>query len=371
MEGVARSPAGRPQSAYPYRDLPDTPSRWESQTTPALLTGAKDSFFGEDREFHPFPRLPVEPRLQVWKEVALAACEYGRVHRVRVAIAEPPPTGRDSPRKGSTLELVATSQLADSTFTPRAVLATCHEARQEALSFIGIVPDTLPLQGGGVFRCDLAQDVIMFEDLTPALLLQIHSLRSHAASLAPIRHLGLDLASPAHLGAFLTGADGIPPALEAALVSFAASLPQLEQIYLLQATATLHPVPPPEPPTPPPPPISPTAALPQQNPLNVADWYATTPDAQAPDSFFPGTITITAAATATDWYTTRPAPSYWVDDAYYLHLSRLMRLLCGLRTALDGASAAMQLPMSMGEDEDEAGRLARLQGVLYMTLTKE
>lgn len=193
MEGIARSPPGRPHSAYPYRDLPDTPSRWESQTTPALLTGAKDSFFGEDREFHLFSRLPVELRLQVWKEAALAACEYGRVHRVRVAIAEPPPTGRDSPRKGSTLELVATSQLADSTFTPRAVLATCREARQEALSFIGIVPDTLPLRGGGVFRCDLAQDVIMFEDLTPALLLQIHALRSHAASLAPIRHLGLDL----------------------------------------------------------------------------------------------------------------------------------------------------------------------------------
>jgi hypothetical protein len=228
------------------------------------------------------------------------------------------------------LELVATSGLADSTFATRALLATCREARQEALSYLGVAPDTLPLQGGGILRCDLTRDVIMLEDLSPTLLLQIHTFHPQTPSLSPIRHLGLDLANPSHL--------------ESALVSFAASFPHLEQIYLLQATATLD-----------------TAALTapeqqqQEDPITVVDWYPTTPAAQGRDHFFPGT------AAATDWYTTRPAPSYWVDEAYYLHLARLMRLLCEMRQALDSPPVMTQL-------EDVEGRLGRLEGVRLRVL---
>jgi hypothetical protein len=337
------SPSGRPYSPYPYRDLPDTASKWETQATPALLTGAKPSFFDDGREFHRFRYLPAELRLQIWRELVLAACEYGNVHRVRVAIVKSPHTSWDSHHKEPTLELVATPGLADSTFATRALLATCREARQEALSYLGVAPDTLPLQGGGILRCDLTRDVIMLEDLSPTLLLQIHTFHPQTPSLSPIRHLGLDLANPSHLEGFLTRG-GIPPQLESALVSFAASFPHLEQIYLLQATATLD-----------------TAALTapeqqqQEDPITVVDWYPTTTAAQGRDHFFPGT------AAATDWYTTHPAPSYWVDEAYYLHLARLMRLLCEMRQALDSPPVMTQL-------EDVEGRLGRLEGVRLRVL---
>ncbi|GAB1310733.1 hypothetical protein MFIFM68171_00943 [Madurella fahalii] len=239
------------------------------------------------------------------------------------------------------LELVVTPQLAQSTRATRALLACCHEARH----YLRDPPDSLPLQGGGILRCNLEKDVIVLEGLSPSLLLHLRGLKCRNPNLldnlASIRHIGLDLASASASEGFLSpetetdtgvGADedpAIPPQLECAMVAFAASLPRLRHIYLLPPTAA-------------------AAAI-------VGSEESIPPSQAATDHtarcFFLGNDP------ATEWYTTRPLPSYWVDRAYYAQLSRLMRLLCGLREALGAPSVGTELPLL---DEADVDRLRRV-----------
>jgi len=89
-----------------------------------------------------------------------------------------------SPRGKVKLQLVFTPQLWESTLDTRNLLASCAEARSEVLNHLGLVPDVLLLQGGGILRCDLSRDVIMIEDLSPNLF---HQLDKHRRR-SPVEH---------------------------------------------------------------------------------------------------------------------------------------------------------------------------------------
>ncbi|KAK4148551.1 hypothetical protein C8A00DRAFT_38876, partial [Chaetomidium leptoderma] len=272
-----------------------------------------------------------------------------KVHRIRLAIAESsldatngdgPPPQKKQPR----LEIVATPHLSDSTFTTRALLSTCAEARKEALSHsLPTLPDTLPLRGGGILRCNLTNDIITLESLSPAALFQINNnLLCHSNNprllltpLSAIRHLGLDPTpllqqEPTTTPSFAAPVPIIPPELETALLTFTASFfPGLEQVYLL---------------------LQPTAAI-----TTTPPGHAPPPPPRSSEHVFYGSgggepITGSKKGGEEWWYTTRPPASYWVTDAYHAHLARLVRFLCRFRQALlDGPAAVVVVT-----DRDEA-----------------
>ncbi|KAG7292748.1 hypothetical protein NEMBOFW57_002788 [Staphylotrichum longicolle] len=253
----------------------------------------------------------------------------------------------------SPLELAVTPRLADSTRATRSLLSTCAESRRESLSHpLSTLPDTPPPQHGGLLRCNLSKDIILLEDLSSPLLVQLSHLRlpchddspSHPPlhPLSNARHLGLDLApclaeTPTWASSYppVAAAPGIPGDAESALVTFAASLPRLEQIYLLQAPAGVP------------------------SPLSPPGTRAPTPSSSScsPEHLFLSarrdsaeTAVVTTATATGEWYATRPPSSFFVDvdvaaaagtgerrgrGRYYAHLARLVRFLCRLRQALD------------------------------------
>ena len=190
----------------------------------------------------------------------LAACGHGRVHLLRLEKpADAPPSTAEEVAAGRPLELAATPRLAGSTRAARALQAACREARREMLRpGAGGAPDSLPLRRGAVLRCDLARDVVAVEGLSsPDLLLRLHGMcrgrprpsphhgrepNSLLAGLAAVRHLGIDLSGSPRPERFLAqdgGGGGVPsPRLETALAVFAASLPSLENIWLLTTSET-------------------------------------------------------------------------------------------------------------------------------------
>lgn len=326
--GMARPRTGRPYSPYPYRDLPvaaNEPKAQAHERSPAFPSTENH------KKFHLFPYLPTELRLHIWRQAALLAARHGRVYRVCLAVTK---SSRETSHDAQEpkLELVATAQLAQCTRETRALLASCYEAREEALHSLRAPSDSLPLQGGGVLRCNLEKDVIVLEGLSPSLLLQIRQLRCQDPTLldnlSSIRHIGLDFAGESesflspdpNTGEALGDPPVIPSQLESAMLAFAASLPQLRQIYLLQTAAA--------------------AANPGSEgttlPTHAATDYSSSSTASN-NHYFLGNDA------ATEWYSTRPLPSYWVDDAYYEQLNHLMRLLCGLRETLDAPLAVADL----------------------------
>ncbi|KAK3904527.1 hypothetical protein C8A05DRAFT_13615 [Staphylotrichum tortipilum] len=236
----APSPIGRPYSPYPYRELPPTPQEWEksAQSSPAPTSAVHNG------TFHMFPYLPAELRLQIWNHAVISATSHARVHRVRLAVGTHAAILHDDePHTAPKLALIPTPRLVDSTHATRSLLSACSEARQECMRSPSALPDTLPLRGGGLLRCDLARDILLLEDLSAPLLLELTRLHCHACRALPLalartRHLGLDLAPLLDESAG-TGEENapIPAELETALVSLAASFPHLEQIHLLQPTA--------------------------------------------------------------------------------------------------------------------------------------
>lgn len=347
----APSPTGRPYSPYPYRDLAPAPREWERHAQPSPTPAPE---IHHDR-FSLFPLLPIELRLQVWRQAILSAAEHGRVHRIRLAVSKP------LDHEQSRLELVVTPRLADSTRATRSLLSTCAESRRESLSHpLSTLPDALPLQHGGLLRCNLSKDIILLEDLSSPILVQLSHLHlpchddspSHPPlhPLSNARHLGLDLApclaqTPTWASyPPVAAAPGIPGDVESALVTFAASLPRLEQIYLLQAPAGV------------PSPLSPPGTRAPTSSCSPEHLFFSA----QPDSAETAAVVATAAG---EWYATRPPPSFFVDvdvaagagrGVYYAHLTRLVRFLCRLRQALD-------TPVVEADDiVDEAGLLLLL-----------
>ncbi|KAL2176101.1 uncharacterized protein P884DRAFT_261618 [Thermothelomyces heterothallicus CBS 202.75] len=381
----ACSPSGRPYSPYPYRDLPKTPgeqhlSRALTKTAPASPT--------RDATFHLFPLLPTELRLQIWREAMLAACAASRVHRVRLAITYhtvsddgelASPTAATTPttatkRTVPTLQIHRTAHLAASTFATRALLSSCSEARHELLR-PGIVsnflPDTLPVyfhprphdrrSGGmqgpstssrGVVRLDLARDILLLDSLSADLLLQLADARYFEPGLLDplqgVRRLGLDvggLMSPPDTeggddgsrgigdgdgdgdgGADLSEGAVVPPMVEMALVRLVGLMGGdrgLEAVYLLGESA----------------------------------WVGGDRDEQKPGAMSPvqgkeqGHLFLGGEGES-EWYSTRPFPSYYVDSGYHARLARLIRLLCQLRQAMDAPAVVTDL-----DDEEVLERL--------------
>ncbi|EAQ92946.1 predicted protein [Chaetomium globosum CBS 148.51] len=247
----AFSPSGRPYSPYPYRDLPKTPSEWPSHARNAKSTPAETQQ-SHGGSFHLFSYLPAELRLQIWREAMLSACSHGRVHRVHLAITDAEPSSLE-PNNNPTLHILPTPDLAASTRTTRALLASCSEARYELLSLktttttttstitSTTLPDTLPLslpatqtnpnsppKPAGLLRLNLTHDMLLLHSLTSTLLFALADARhAHPALLAPlrgVRHVGLDVApllDEAEGCAFLFPGAAVPPEVESALVGLA------------------------------------------------------------------------------------------------------------------------------------------------------
>ncbi len=344
----APSPTGRPYTPYPYRDLPPTP--WDcarhAPLGPAPVAAVRQG------DFHLFPCLPAELRLQIWSQAMLAACEYGRVHRARLVAVEDAPDTDGVPSKTPRLELAATPQLASSTRATRALLATCSEARREALShLLSVLQDTLPLHNGGVLRCNLIKDIILLDSLSPSLL---HSF-SHPANhslLRGIRRLGLDLTPQIFIPSTPSPASSpLPAETESALVSLT-SLPSLTNLYLLQAPARV--------------------SLPN---VQSNDNQGEEEEEEEDHLFFDATTITSTATTITNrpaakkkrmwWYTARPPPAFCVGDSYYYaHLARLVRVLCRLRAGvvlLGGRTERDDHGNDRGDNDGEAPRGARIR----------
>jgi hypothetical protein len=319
----------------------------------------------------------------------LAVGEHGRVHRVRVVISNS--HGQDPQQTPPKLEILPTPQLSESTYSTRSLLSTCTEARHEALASFGAFPDTIPLAGGkgggSILRCDLTRDILLLADVCSDTLFSLDDLHCHHPSLlTPLltstRHLGLDLAPLLEETAdssYLHASAAIHPELETALVTFVASFPHLEQVYLLQASAAVC--------------DGDVVPIPAEHVFGGGDAASTIPPLSTT-----ATTTTTATATATttnttitltttsptpaittittssstphpsppthklsappsrEYYTTRPFPSYRVTQAYYTHLTRLMRFLCQFRQGLDAPAVVTDLM-------EEAGLVERLEGV--------
>ncbi len=303
------SPTGRPYSPYPYRDLPSTSREWEKHA-PAERTAA--AAIHHDN-FHLFLYLPAELRLQIWSQAILAACEHGKVHRIRLAAASSPnddDNAKDSPQQTPRLELATTPHLADSTRATRSLLSTCSEARHQALShhpLSTLLPDTLPLQNGGLFRCNLSRDIILLETSTSPLLLQLTHPHNQPLlhSLSRTHHLGLDLLPLVQGTSSAPATTQLPVETETALLSLAASLPSLSQIF------------------PPHPPATTSSGPPPSSSSGEGDHV-----------FLGGHSTAEEGEKGV-WYTTLPPPIFHVEDAgsYYERLARLVRLLCQVRRA--------------------------------------
>jgi hypothetical protein len=304
----------------------------------------------------------------------LAVGEHGRVHRVRVVISNS--HGQDPQQTPPKLEILPTPQLAESTYSTRSLLSTCTEARHEALASFGAFPDTIPLAGGkgggSILRCDLTRDILLLADVCSDTLFSLDDLHCHHPSLlTPLltstRHLGLDLAPLLEERAdssYLHASAAIHPELETALLTFVASFPHLEQVYLLQASAAVC--------------DGDVVPIPAEHVFGGGDAASTIPPLST-------TATTTAITTVTttpmlaitiasstspfnppthkastplnrEYYTTRPFPSYRVTQAYYTRLTRLVRFLCQFRQALDA-------PAVVTDQMEEAGLVERLEAV--------
>ena len=309
----ASSPTGRPYSPYPYRDLPHTSREWEKHA-PAEQTVAAVVRHGD---FQLFRYLPAELRLEIWSQAMLAACEHGKVHRVRFAPASSPTDDDDKdndvPPKTPRLELAATPHLADSTRTIRSLLSTCSEARHQALTYrplSTLLPDTLPLQNGGLFRCNLSKDILLLENATSSLLVQLTHPHNQPLlhSLSQTHHLGLDLLPVLQRTTATSATTQLPAETETALLSLAASLPSLTQISLLQPPAT-------------------TSSGPPHSSSQEGDHIFLGGHATASPQSEGGKRGL--------WYTTCPPAAFHLDNAgsYYGRLARLVRALCQVRQA--------------------------------------
>jgi hypothetical protein len=344
-------PAGRPYSPYPYRDLPSTPDEWESHFQPSATNSIQS---GCPREFSLFPYLPAELRVRVWQQAILSACEHPRVHWIRLSLRTQSPAEDVPDIDGNEVEIIPTTRLSESTFAVRSLLSTCIESRRESLSLLDALhPDVLPVSENGVIRCNLSRDMLVISDISPTTLLALirrqlqhhhqqstlltsnHSLPSF---LPGVRHLGLDLAS--HLQDDPTGLSPIPPDLESALVTVAASLPNLEQLYLLQ---------------PPSAPASSPLTVDQRTKSEPTVFLSATQPSPSskppsrgglgrqppPEHLFlssssnnlPSDAPIHHASSG-EWYSTRALPRSRVRSDYYVHLRLLVRALCQLRSAL-------------------------------------
>ncbi|KAL2147706.1 hypothetical protein VTI28DRAFT_7058 [Corynascus sepedonium] len=293
-----------------------------------------------------------------------------------------------------TLRILPTVHLAASTYATRALLSSCSEARRELLppsSAASIfLPDTLPLHcayhrsylegreessssessslpfqpskaRGGVVRLNLARDLVLLDSLSADLLLQLADARYFApgllAPLRGVRRLGLDVggllsssSSSVDVRRDDDGDDGessdgtsllpegavVPPMVEMALVRLVGLLGgsrRLEGVYLLGGSAWLeggggsegqvH-----------------KGVIPAQGKGEKED--------QGKGYVFVG------GKAESEWYTTRPFPSYYVDDAYHARLARLMRFLCQFRQAMDAPAVITDM------DDEEV--LERLEG---------
>ncbi|KAK3355442.1 hypothetical protein B0H65DRAFT_438685 [Neurospora tetraspora] len=189
------------------------------------------------RTFHPFPKLPTELRLQIWRLAAESACRNRNVHRVRlklVADISTSPNHNNYDSKTSSTSstrpiLLPTPSLILSTHASRNLLTICSESRSEILngpSASYFLPDKLilrtriptPTTGGGgqarergrgrereheravcgILHCNLSRDVILLENISSSDVLvesetAIRTLGQHL--LGPLRgveNLGLD-----------------------------------------------------------------------------------------------------------------------------------------------------------------------------------
>lgn len=377
----ACSPTGRPYSPYPYRDLPKTP---DEQSLSRSLTKTSPASTVRNATFHLFPLLPTELRLRIWREAMFAACAASRVHRVRLAIRYHPasdddgfrsPTAETTPttevgRTIPTLQIHPTAQLAASTFVTRALLSSCYEARHELLR-PGIIsqclPDTLLVhihpqphdrhsretQGPstpsrGIVRLNLARDILLIDSLSADLLLQLADARYFEPGLLNplrgVRRLGLDvggLMAPPEVegsndgsrgiggddGVILSEDAAVPPMVEMALVRLIGLTGKdrgLEAVYLLGESAW----------------------------VGEGDRDEQKPGDMTPIQGKEQGHLFLGGRGESEWYSTRPFPSYYVDGTYHARLARLMRFLCQLRQAMDAPAVVTDL-----EDEEVLERL--------------
>ncbi|KAH6619434.1 hypothetical protein B0J18DRAFT_244449 [Chaetomium sp. MPI-SDFR-AT-0129] len=393
------SPGGRPYSPYPFRDLPRTPSPGERSPhiqqhnshhhhgrQPTTKPGAAQRPKPNDTIFSLFPYLPTEIRLQIWREAMHSACPQRRVLRLRLAAAEStsPEPPHDADADGSLhsnnhLQIFPTRHLALSTQSTRSLLASCPEARCELLPLLLTnptsftqhnsvplsLPDTVPLWyspngqdkgtiGRGILRCNLRTDLVVLEGLTSDLLLGLFgeepqrragdgeqdrrgcsTLLGPEGVLSGVRHIGLDVRGLLEEIA----SHGVDQrAVVTALIRLVSALGQrccspdgrkekgetrvgsLKGVYLLVDTAVIN------------------GSGHEEGEEARGLWEGGSPDTQ--DGV---------------WYTTQPPPSYYVNDGYYTHLTRLMWLLCRFREVMDA-------PALMEPSGDEKG-LGSLRGV--------
>ncbi|KAL2161681.1 hypothetical protein VTH06DRAFT_8243 [Thermothelomyces fergusii] len=314
----------------------------------------------------------------------LAACAACRVHRVRLTITSHKASDNDgltSPSSRPTtemrktipsLQIHPTAHLAASTFATRALLSACAEARHELLRpgiLSECLPDALPVHfhprprdgnaGGtqgpatpsrGVVRLNLARDILLLDSLSADLLVQLADARYlDPGLLNPLRgvsRLGLDvgrLIAPSETeGAgdgsrWIGGGDGgadlsegvvLPTMVEMALARLVGLMGGgrgLEAVYLLGESAW----------------VGGGDRDEAQKP-----WDMTPIQGKGQGHLFLG------GEGESEWYSTRPFPSYYVDGTYHARLARLMRLLCRLRQAMDAPAVVTD-----SDDEEVLERL--------------